>query len=51
MDYIMAMVLCLAFTVMHALAASGELYWLLVSDVNVAIWLWVAWYLGRRKRR
>lgn len=49
MNYVFAFVLCLAGSVLHALTASGSLYWLLVSDANVAIWLWVAWYLGRRK--
>ena len=51
MNHVFAFVLCLAFSVMHALTASDSLYWLVVSDINVAIWLWVAWHLGRRKRQ
>jgi len=39
MNYLAAFFLCVAFTVMTALGGGKEVYWLIVSDVNVAIWL------------
>lgn len=47
-NYLIAFVLCLAFTALSALTASGNVYWLIVCDINVAIWLFVAWSLGSK---
>lgn len=44
-NYIMAFALCLALTVMVSLTKNPNWYWLLVSDANVAIWLFVAYAL------
>lgn len=44
-NYFIAFALCMAGTVMAALTKSPEWHWLLVSDMNVAIWLLVAYWL------
>ncbi len=43
MNYLMALALCLMGTVFAALTADKDLYWLMVSDGNVALTLFVAW--------
>ena len=48
MNYLVAFMLCIAFSGMSALTAVGNLYWLIVCDINVAIWLFVAWALGSK---
>lgn len=48
MNYIVAFLLCVAGTVLNVLGRGENTYWLMVSDANVAIWLFVAWFLGRR---
>jgi hypothetical protein len=50
MNYLAAFILCISFTVLSALGGETDWRWLVVSDVNVAIWLWVAWWLGKRRR-
>jgi hypothetical protein len=44
-NYLIAFAMCMALTVMAALTKNPEWYWLLVSDMNVAIWLLVAYWL------
>lgn len=48
-NYLLAFLLCISLTVGSALTGSQNLYWLVTSDVNVAIWLWVAWLLDGRR--
>jgi hypothetical protein len=50
MNYFAAFLLCLSFTVLNALGGDSHIRWLLISDVNVAIWLWVAWAINRWRR-
>ena len=50
MNYIAAFVIFLVGTVMAALSNYPDVKWLLLSDVNVALHLWLAWWLGRRKQ-
>lgn len=44
-NYLIAFAMCMALTVMTALTKNPEWHWLLVSDLNVAIWLLVAYWL------
>lgn len=44
-NYLIAFALCIAGTVLTALSGDPDWHWLLVSDVNVAIWLLVAYWL------
>ena len=48
-NYMIAFTFCAAGTVMSALTKNPDWYWLLVSDVNVAIWLLVAYWLDPHK--
>lgn len=50
MNYLLAFALCLAGTVIAALQNSPNLYWLITSDINVALWLFVAWALDGKSR-
>lgn len=50
MNYIAAFMICLVGTVMAALSYYPNVKMLLISDVNVALHLWLAWWLGRRKQ-
>jgi len=50
MNYIMAFVLCVAGTIFSALGDRPDLYWLIISDSNVAIWLIVAYLLDGKRR-
>lgn len=47
MHYVIAFVITIMGTVMAALGESKNLYWLLVSDVNVLNALFMAWYFER----
>jgi hypothetical protein len=49
-NYLMAFAMCMALTVMAALTKNPEWYWLLVSDMNVAIWLLVAYWFDPNKK-
>ena len=49
MNYVIAFTLCVACTVMTLLMESGSAKWLIISDVNVAIWLFVAWLFHPRQ--
>lgn len=49
MNYIVAFAICLVGTVLAALTESAHLHWLLISDGNVALHLFIAWYLGKGK--
>lgn len=49
MNYVAAFVLCLACTLLSALGKSTEVKWLLMSDINVALWLFVAYFLDRER--
>lgn len=48
MNYIVAFAVCLMGTFISALGGR-DIYWLLVSDGNVALALFIAWYLGKGK--
>ena len=48
-NYLASFLLCCAFTVLAALGDNPNVRWLLISDVNVAIWLAVAWLLDWRR--
>lgn len=48
-NYLLAFLLCIAFTVFAALTGNDNLRWLVISDINVAIWLWVAWLFDSRR--
>lgn len=51
-NYLIAMLFCVAFTVMAALAGRDDsIRWLIVSDINVAIWLTVAWFFDPNRSR
>lgn len=50
MNYVAAFVLCFACTLLSALGKSTEVKWLLMSDINVALWLFVAYFLGRKRQ-
>lgn len=47
-NYLLAFILCIAFTVLAALNGSTNVRWLVISDINVAIWLLVAWFFDGR---
>lgn len=49
MNYIVAFAICLVGTVLSALTRSLDVHWLLISDANVALHLFIAWYLGKGK--
>lgn len=42
-NYLLAGLCCFATSVLAILGDSHNVKWLLVSDLNVAIWLFVAW--------
>ena len=44
-SFLLAFLLCVACTVMTAMGGVEDWYWLVVSDINVAIWLFVAYKL------
>ena len=48
MNYLLSFAICLALTVMAALGDKGNVRWLLISDVNVALFLFMAWIFDRR---
>ena len=48
-NYIIAAALCGIGTIASVLGQTGEWYWLLVSDANVALWLFVAAILDARR--
>lgn len=50
MNYLMAMAITLMGTMLAALGDSKNVYWLLVSDANVALGLFFAWFFERRAR-
>ena len=47
MNYLLAFLMCVSLTVMAALGDAKHLRYLIISDINVAIWLLVAWFLGK----
>lgn len=47
-NYLISMILCMACTLMALLGNSPDVKWLLISDMNVAIWLFVAWFFDYR---
>lgn len=49
MNYLISFTLCVAGTVFAALGHSTNTYWLGTCDINVAIFLFIAWALeGKR---
>lgn len=51
MNYLMAFLFCIAGTLFHLLGSGDKAYWLMVSDANVALWLFVAWAMDKNRRR
>ena len=49
-NYMLSFCFCLANTVLATLGGSTNWKWLIISDVNVAIWLLVAYWLDPNKR-
>ncbi len=49
MNYVIAFAICLIGTVMASLTRNPDVHWLLVSDGNVALSLFIAWYLDSGK--
>ncbi len=50
MNYLVSFAGCVVLTVLSALGDSPHTKCLIVSDVNVAIWLWVAWVADTKRR-
>lgn len=50
MQYIIAWLLCISGTVMNALGGNLDWHWLAISDVNVTIWLAIAYLIGERRK-
>ncbi|MFZ5775087.1 MAG: hypothetical protein ACOY3Z_06350 [Thermodesulfobacteriota bacterium] len=50
MNYLVSFAGCVALTVFSALGDSPHTKDLIMSDVNVAIWLWVAWVADKKHR-
>lgn len=48
-NYVAAFILCIAGTVMALLTNNKDVYWLFVSDLNVALWLFVAAFLDPKR--
>lgn len=48
MNYFISFLVCIACTAMAALGQHSEWYWLVVSDVNVAVFLYIAYQLEKR---
>ena len=50
-NYILAFVLCLGTTVLGLMGENGldNIKWFILSDINVAIYLFVAWFFDWRK--
>ncbi|MFA6125420.1 hypothetical protein [Sphingomonas sp.] len=48
MNYLIAWCLCIAGTVLTALGKGDDVKWLMVSDVNVTVWLFVAWAMDKK---
>jgi hypothetical protein len=48
-NYLLYFFFCVSFTVFAALTGHDSLRWLVISDINVAIWLWVAWLFDWRR--
>lgn len=49
MNYFTSYCICLALTVFHVLTKDPDVYWLALSDVNVGIFLLLAWILEKTK--
>jgi hypothetical protein len=50
-NYIIAFALCIGCTISAALSQNANLHWLIISDVNVALWLAVAYWFDPNKSR
>ncbi len=46
MNYILSFLFCILGTIASALQNDGNTYWLLVSDANVFVFLFMAWCFG-----
>ena len=51
MNYIMAGVICLTGSVLAVLTRNSDAHWLWVSDGNVALSLFIAWYLDKGRAK
>lgn len=49
MNYLISMAVCVAATVFSALGGSLEVKYLILSDVNVAVFLLIAWGLDKKR--
>lgn len=49
MNYITSYCICLGLTVFHLLTKDPDSYWLAVSDLNVGVFLCLAWILEKTK--
>jgi len=47
--FVAAFLLCCSMTVLSALGQNPNWHWLATSDINVGIWLFVAWLFGGAK--
>jgi hypothetical protein len=50
MNYVVAFAICLIGTVLTALTGK-DTYWMMVSDGNVALTLFIAWYLDKGRAK
>ena len=51
MNYIAAFAICLIGTVLAALTRNPDIHWLMVSDGNVALSLFIAWFLDKDRTK
>lgn len=49
MNYLISFCLCVAGTVLTALANGENVHWLLISDANVLLWLVLAYALDTKR--
>lgn len=47
MNYVVSFAMCLALTAIKTIRGDPDLYWLIVSDINVGVFLYIAWSLGQ----
>jgi len=49
MNYLISFAICVSATVFSALGASQEVKYLIMSDMNVAVFLLIAWGLDKKR--
>ncbi len=50
MQYIIAWLLCVSMTLAHVLTDDVDWKWLAISDINVTVWLGVAYMIGKCRK-